>query len=143
MSPNQTNARVVLPVTTYETVVKGFPVDIVLYANNYEDVDGEHPIIERFQDCELALRVFRDGKVMSKGTTTTTGLVQTYFANVFGPQQYQEIHEVLAKKTFNALFAKAIYVGQMRTRLGLAGMERRGPEESAKALLEIVKQQAH
>jgi hypothetical protein len=143
MSPNQTNARVVLPVTTYETVVKGFPVDIVLYANNYEDVDAQHPIIERFQDCEVALSVFRDGKVMSKGTTTTTGLVQTYFANVFGPQQYQELHEGLAKKTFNALFAKAVYVGQIRTRLGLPGMERQGPEESARALLEIVKQQAH
>ncbi|MEA4906561.1 MAG: hypothetical protein VB089_03010, partial [Anaerolineaceae bacterium] len=45
MSPNQTNARVVLPVTTYEEITKGYPVDFILYANNYEEIDEDHPII--------------------------------------------------------------------------------------------------
>ena len=55
MSPNQTNARVVLPVTTYENVIKGHIIDYVLYANNYEEIDGSHPLIERFDSSEKAL----------------------------------------------------------------------------------------
>ena len=30
MNPNQVNARVVLPVTTYEQVMAGYPIDMVL-----------------------------------------------------------------------------------------------------------------
>ncbi len=37
MNPNQVNSRIVLPVTTYEHVMKGYPVDMVLYANNSEE----------------------------------------------------------------------------------------------------------
>ncbi len=88
---------------------------------------------------EEALEVFRAGAVMSKGTTTTTGLVQTYFANVFGPEQYQDLHEPLAEEFFKAFFDHGIYVGQLRTRLGMPGMERSGPEDAARALLEILK----
>jgi hypothetical protein len=77
MSPNQVNARIIIPVTTYQQVVKGEPVDFILYANNYDAVDDEHPIIERFTDIDRALNVFREGTAMSKGTTTSTGLVHT------------------------------------------------------------------
>ncbi len=136
MSPAQVNARVVLPVTTYETVMKGYIPDLVLYANNYDPVDTDHPILQRFTTPEEALATFREGAVMSKGTTTSSGLVHTYFANVFGPEQYQDLHEPLARKFFQAFFEQGIYVGQMRTRLGLPGQERTGPEEAARALLE-------
>jgi hypothetical protein len=136
MSPAQVNARVVLPVTTYESVMKGYTPDLILYANNYDPVDPDHPILQRFETLDEALATFRDGAVMSKGTTTTTGLVKTYFANVFGPEQYQELHEPLAREYFNFFFEKGIYVGQMRTRLGLPGQERSGPEDAARALLE-------
>ncbi len=139
MNPAQVNARVVLPVTKQEEIVKGYPIDVILYANNYDDVDDQHPIIERFTDVDKALETFRNGAVMSKGTTSTTGLVHTYFANIFGPVQYKEIHEELAKEYFSAYFKQNLYVGQMRTRLGLAGVEREGPEASAKALLELLK----
>ena len=139
MSPNQVNARVVLPVTTYEKVIKGYPIDVILYANNYEEVDDEHPIIGRFDTPEDAIQVFREGKVMSKGTTTTVGQVQTYFANIFGPHQYRDLHEKLANKYFKAFFDHHIFVGQMRTRLGIHGMERQGPEASARALLETLR----
>jgi len=139
MNPAQVNARVVLPVTKQEEIVKGYPIDVILYANNYDEVDEQHPIIERFTDVEKALETFRNGAVMSKGTTTTTGLVHTYFANIFGPVQYKEVHEELAKEYFTAYFNQNLYVGQMRTRLGLAGVEREGPEASAKALLELLK----
>ncbi|MBP2660629.1 MAG: hypothetical protein H6Q69_3661 [Firmicutes bacterium] len=134
MNPSQKNARTILPVTTYDKIVKGHKVDFLLYCNNFDQIDEEHPIIEEFSNATEAINVFRSGAVMSKGTTTSTGLVQTYFANVFGPSQYRQIHEIIAKKYFEAL----IFVGQMRTRLSIAGWERKGPEEAARGLLEMI-----
>jgi hypothetical protein len=135
MNPDQTNARVVLPVSTYGEIVKGYKINFVLYANNYEPIDDDHPIIEKINSVEQALTTFRSGIVMSKGTTTTTGLVHTYFANVFGPQQNQAVHEELAKCFFQTFFDQGLFVGQMRTSLGIQGMERKGPEIAAKELL--------
>lgn len=140
MNPSQVNARIVLPVTTYEHVIKGYSVDMVLYANNYEEIDEEHPIIERLATPETALHTFREGTAMSKGTTTSTGLVHTYFVNIFGAVQYKAIHEEIAKRFFEAFFKENIFVGQLRTRLGIVGWEQRGPEEAARALLRMVSQ---
>jgi hypothetical protein len=142
MSPSQVNARIVLPVTTYETVMRGHRVDMVLYANNYEQVDEERPVIERFSSVEQAYMVFREGTVMSKGTTTSSGIVHSYFANIFGPPQYREIHDRLAHVFFNALFSRGVFVGQMRTRLGISGWESKGPEEAAGELLRILKDES-
>jgi hypothetical protein len=75
---------------------------------------------------------------MSKGTTTSSGLTETYFANIFGPAQYQEEHDVLAAKVFMAAFDSGVFVGQMRTRLGIDGFEAKGPEEAAKALFDLI-----
>jgi len=138
MNPSQVNARIVLPVTTYEHVMKGHSVDMVLYANNYEEIDEEHPIIERLTTPEKALHTFREGTAMSKGTTTSTGLVHTYFVNIFGAIQYKTIHDEIAKRYFESFFKKDIFVGQLRTRLGIAGWEQKGPEEAARALLSII-----
>ena len=93
MSPNRVNARVVLPVTSLDDVLRGYAVDYLLYANNYETVDDEHPVLERLPEEEAALAVFSDGAAMSKGTTTSTGLTHSYFANPFGPAQRREQHE--------------------------------------------------
>lgn len=139
MSANQVNARIILPVTTYEEVVKGEKVDFILYANNYDMIDEEQPIIQRFTDTDKALAVFREGTAMSKGTTTSTGLVHSYFANVFGPAQFKDLHEPLAQKYFEQCFKSGVYVGQVRTRLGLNGWERKGPEEAARELLEVIR----
>ena len=138
MNANQVNARIILPVTTFNNVIKGHKIDFILYANNYEDIDEEHPLIEKVTTPELALNIFREGTVMSKGTTTTTGIVHTYFANVFGPVQYKELHEGLAHKYFEAFFKSGVFVGQIRTRLGLSGWERNGPQEAAKELLALI-----
>lgn len=139
MSPDQTNARVILPVTTYQNIMRGVPVDLVLYANNYETVDKDHPTLEWFENPTDALEVFRAGKVMSKGTTTLSGMNQTYFANVFGPEQYQTEHEKLAKEFFGAFFRQGTKVGQLRTQLGVPGMEHKGPEHAARALLDFAR----
>jgi hypothetical protein len=141
MSPHQVNARVILPVTTLEEVLHGYPVDMLLYANNFEQVDATHPIIERFDSAERALEVFGEGKSMSKGTTTSKGLTQSYFANIFGPPQYREIHDKLAIETFAAIIDSGAFVGQMRTRLGIPGFESSGPAEASANLLEILKKQ--
>lgn len=139
MNPDQVNARVVLPVTRFEELIKGYPVNYVLYANNYEVVDATHPAIERFDNASKALEVFRSGAVMSKGTTASTGLVQTYFANIFGPSQYQHLHEPLAENYFRAMFDQGVFVGQMRTQLAINGYEQTGPREAAKNLLELIR----
>ncbi|OPZ60307.1 MAG: hypothetical protein BWY87_00538 [Deltaproteobacteria bacterium ADurb.Bin510] len=138
MSPQKVNSRVVVPVTTLEDVLKGYEVNFLLYANNYEQIDADHPILEAFADAESALNVFRAGAAMSKGTTTATGLVHSYFANIFGAPQYREQHEPLARATFEAAIASGVQVAQLRTRLGVSGFESSGPLEAAKALLEAV-----
>jgi len=139
MSPSQTNARAILPVTTYPNVIKGHKIDAILYANNYEEVDEDHPIIERFSRPEEALSVFEAGAVMSKGTTTSTGLVHSYFANIFGPPEYRQLHDELADRYFKSFFERGVFVGQIRTRLGLPGWETRGPEEAARELIRMIK----
>jgi hypothetical protein len=138
MSPQKTNARVVLPVTTLDEILRGYPVDTILYANNYEQVDQDHPILERFDSPQNALQIFREGASMSKGTTTSSGLVHNYFANIFGPPQYKDLHNCLAEKVFQKAFEKGLFVGQLRTRLGIDGFESLGPQEAAKALFEQI-----
>jgi len=146
MSPQKVNARVVLPVAFIDDILKGQKIDMILYANNYEEVEEEvkeemdqgHQIISGFSDAREALAVFREGAAMSKGTTTSTGLTHSYFANIFGPPQYREIHDELAKQVFEAAFEQGIFVGQMRTRLAIPGCEREGPLQAARALLELI-----
>jgi len=142
MNPDQTNARVVMPVTRYDFIMEGTPINCVLYANNYELVNDANPVIEEFSNENEALAVFRRGAVMSKGTTTSQGLVENYFANIFGPPQYKDLHEALAKKYFKAMFQEDIYVGQLRTMLGIPGNEHCGPEQSAQALLAMIQSKA-
>jgi hypothetical protein len=138
MNPSQVNARIVFPVTKFETIIQGHKIDYILYANNYEEIDNEHPVIEKFDTAEWALDIFREGAVMSKGTTTSIGLVHSYFANIFGPPEYRCIHEAIAAKFFASFFRNKIFVGQMRTRLGIPGYESSGPHEAALELLRII-----
>lgn len=139
MNPDEVNARVVLPVTRYEELVKGYPVNYVLYANNYEGIDANHPSIEQFVNADEALAVFKTGAVMSKGTTAATGLIKTYFANIFGPSQYQTLHEPLSKRFFHAMFENHVFVGQVRTQLAINGMEQAGPRKAAVDLLNLLR----
>lgn len=138
MNPSQVNARIVLPVTKYETLIQGHKIDYILYANNYEEIDSEHPVIEQFSNADWAFDIFSEGAVMSKGTTTTSGLVHSYFANIFGPPEYKDLHDRIARKYFEAFFRKNVFVGQMRTRLGIPGYESNGPREAAMELLRII-----
>ena len=138
MSANQVNARIVIPVNSFHNVIKGYKIDYILYANNYAEIDEDHPVIEKFTDADAALKVFQEGMVMSKGTTTSTGLTHSYFANIFGPPQYKKLHDGIAKKYFDIFFKEGIFVGQIRTRLGIKGCEISGPEAAARELLNII-----
>lgn len=134
MNPQRQNARLVLPISEYRSVVAGYDVSMLLYANNYEPVTEATPIVEFFQRPEQSMEVFREGRRAAKGTTDERGLVSTYYANPFGPDQRRDLHEPLAERYFSAAHAMDVPVGQIRTRLGIEGMEREGPRQAAEAL---------
>jgi len=142
MNPHRTNARLVIPVTTFDHVTAGYPVDFFLYANNYEQVDDEHPVLQGFDSPQAALGVFSDGYRAAKGTSDEQGLVRTYFGNPFGPSQRRELHDRLAAQYFDAMFGVGVRVGQLRTRLGLDGFEQEGPKHAAQALFEAISEHA-
>ncbi|MCM8711122.1 phosphoenolpyruvate carboxykinase [Clostridium sp. SYSU_GA19001] len=139
MNPDKINARLVMPVATYKEIIKGYPVDLFLYANNYEDVKEGESEIEYFSSPEEAIKVFRAGARMAKGTTSEKGLVESYFANPFGSHQRQEQTDVLLTKYFNNMFNTGVKVGQIKTCLGIAGKEKEGPKNAAIRLFEIIK----
>jgi len=142
MNPHRVNARVVIPITDYSHVVAGYPVSMLLYANNYEPVTDESPALEFFRTPEEALEVFRAGQRAAKGTTDERGLVRTYFANPFGPEQLRDLHEPLAKRHLEGAYKAGVRVGQLRTRLGIEGWEQEGPLAAARALFGHLRQPA-
>jgi hypothetical protein len=137
MNPDKINARVVIPVSMYSDIIAGHSVDLVLYANNYEDAEE----IELFQTKEEAIQVFKRGARMAKGTTTEKGLVESYFANPFGPVQRQEQTDQLIEVYYDYLFKNRITVGQIRTRLGIDGFEQEGPRKVALKLFEFIQRE--
>lgn len=134
MNPDKINSRIIIPVATYDDITKGYPVDIFLYANNYEKGDE----ITFFRNSDEAIPVFIDGARMAKGTTNETGLVKSFFANPFGPVQRKDETSILIKKYFDKMFEKNILVGQIRTCLGIEGLEKDGPKKAAKKLFDII-----
>ena len=139
MNPDKINARLVMPVASYKEIVKGYPVDLFLYANNYEEVKDGLEEIEFFSNTAQSIEVFKAGARMAKGTTTEKGLVKSYFANPFGPAQKQKETDILLDKYFDALFKAGVKVGQIRTSLGISGKEKEGPKNAAEKLFQIIK----
>ncbi|MGL5916032.1 MAG: phosphoenolpyruvate carboxykinase, partial [Culicoidibacterales bacterium] len=110
MNPDKVNARLVIPIATYQEIMTPQPVDLFLYANNYE----HGAALDFFTNVEQAHEVFVAGSRMAKGTTQEVGLVKSYFANPFGPVQRQAQTDVLLHDYFAALFNEEIQVGQIR-----------------------------
>ncbi len=138
MNPGASNARVVIPVTNLDDVTRGYRVDVLVYTNNYEETDSRHTTIEQFTDFEDAFKTFRDAATMVKGTTMSTGVAHTYFANRFGAVQYTDVHDELARRTLRAAIDSGAFVGQVRTRVGIRRYGERGPHLAAQALLDLV-----
>ena len=128
-----------MPVAPYKEIVKGYEVDLFLYANNYTEVKDGEKSIEYFKTPEEAIKVFKSGARMAKGTTSEKGLVESYFANPFGPAQKQEETNVLIEKYFDNMFKGTVKVGQIKTCLALEGKEKEGPRDAAIELFDIIK----
>ena len=139
MNPDKTNARLVMPVAPYNEIIKGYEIDLFYYANNYDEVEDDGNSISYFENAKDAIKVFRSGARMAKGTTSEKGLVESYFANPFGPAQKQEETDKLLDKYFNAMFDGTVKVGQLRTCLGVKGQEKVGPRNAALELFEEIK----
>lgn len=140
MNADKVNARLIMPISNYEQIMKGYKVDFFLYADNYSVVLDNEKSIDLLDNEEDALRVFKRGARMAKGTTTETGLVQTYFANPFGPVQKQEECDKLLDKYLHILYENEIKVGTMRTQLAIKDMEFEGPKNAAIDLFEQIKE---
>lgn len=143
INPDRKNARLIMPITAHHHVVLGYPVDMFFYANNYEPLDEKHPAVEFFKTPAAALKVFRKGARLAKGTTDEKGLVSTYFANPFGADQRKKEHEKVAEAAFAQLFATGVRVGQVRTRLGLDGFGQDGPAAAAAELYKLIRKHSN
>ena len=137
MNPDKVNARLVMPVSSYKDITEGRSVDIILYANNYDE--AKENSIKMFKDKNKAIEIFKTGRRMAKGTTTEKGFVESYFANPFGPVQKKEQVDKLLDTYFNDMFNIGIKVGEIKTQLALVGKEKEGPNKAALELLEIIK----
>lgn len=140
MNPDKINARLVMPITPYFEIVKGYKVDIMLYANNYTEVGNNDKSIEFFDNVDDSIKVFKSGARMAKGTTSEKGLVESYFANPFGPVQMQDETDILIEEYFKLMFKNNIKVGQIKTCLGIKGQEKEGPRRAAIELFDIIKE---
>lgn len=138
MNPDKINARLVMPITPYKEVVKGYKVDLFLYANNYEEVKENENSIDYFDDVNKAISVFKAGARIAKGTTSEKGLVESYFANPFGPVQKIKETDKLIEMYFNSMFNEGVKVGQIKTCLGIEGLEKEGPKKAAIELFGII-----
>lgn len=130
-NPDKINARVTIPIATYEQISKGYPVDYFLYANNYEEAEKK---IHLFDNIEQAIEIFEAGTRRAKGTTTESGLVTSYFANPFGPVQEKEVAGKLVRQYFEELFAQKTKVGEIHTELAVDGQSKVGPRAAAEEL---------
>ena len=138
MNPDKINARLVMPVAPYSQIIKGYKIDLFLYANNFTDITENDKAIEYFNNPEDAIKLFKSGPRMAKGTATEEGLVESYFANPFGPVQRQDQCEPLLQDYFQRMFDQGVKVGQLRTRLGIKGNEHNGPKEAATEILKYI-----
>jgi hypothetical protein len=137
MNIDQVNARVIIPVTTYEYIMKDHVVDYFFYANNYKNTED---YLSFFSSLDIAKEVFTKGVRKAKGTTTEVGLVSSFFANPFGCYQQQDDTNVLINTVFDLLETHA-EIGELYTQLAVDGLETEGPLKAAKALFEILKKQ--
>ncbi|AQR93809.1 phosphoenolpyruvate carboxykinase [Clostridium saccharoperbutylacetonicum] len=140
MNPDKVNARLVVPVASYKDITKGHPVDFFFYANNYDEVTTGEKYLNYFTTPEEAIKVFKAGARMAKGTTTEKGLVESFFANPFGPAQKQAETNIIIEKYFNAMFEQGkVKVGQIKTCLGVKGQEKDGPRNAAIELFDEIR----
>lgn len=133
---DKVNARVTIPIASYDLITRGFPVDFFLYANNYDDTGDKKIVI--CNKVEDAIRVCEDGARRAKGTTSEVGLVKSYFANPFGPVQEKSATEVLVRDYFKIMYDSGVKLGEIHTNLAVPGKAHEGPRLAAEELFTLV-----
>lgn len=134
-NPESSNARVVLPAASYQSIVSNHRIDMFMYANNYTDSRG----LRKIDSLDEAKAIFVEGKRFALGTTQEKGISTTYFANPFGPMQRQADCDKIIDQLFVELFNKNIFVGEIYTCLGLPDKGDNGLAIAGKQLLETIK----
>ncbi|WP_101690127.1 phosphoenolpyruvate carboxykinase [Dysgonomonas massiliensis] len=134
-NPDKVNARVTIPVSTYEIISRGYTVDYILYANNYTESNKKIKVIK---DLDKAIEIFEDGARKAKGTTTEKGLVKSYFANPFGPVQERPLAEKLVREYFGKMAEDGVKIGEIYTSLAIDGRSKDGPREAAEELFTLI-----
>lgn len=132
-NPEKTNSRVVVPISSFTTTITPFKVDLFLYANNYETSPTGIKIIS---DKDEAKKVFISGQRYAMKTTSEKGLVQTFFANPFGPMQEKEKTQKIIDDVFDTLYENKIPVGVLYTNLSNDNDE--SIIKAAKGLLSLI-----
>lgn len=132
---DRVNARVTIPISTYEIISRGYPIDYFLYANNYNEAEKK---ILLYNDLNKAIPIFEDGARKAKGTTTEKGLVKSYFANPFGPVQEREATEKLVRSYFSDMKKAGVKIGEIHTSLAIEGKAKDGPREAAEELFSLI-----
>ncbi len=135
MNPDKINARLVMPVATFKEIMEGYKVDMFLYANNYLEKNG----LEFFETSDEAKETFTMGRRKAKGTTSETGIVESYFANPFGMIQKKNDCDEIIDTFFDKLMENNIAVGEIYTKLGIEGKEKTGPLEAAGELFDFIR----
>lgn len=135
MNPeSNNNARVIIPISTYQTISTNHPVDFFFYANNYDDKIG----LKFFDNLDEAKNTFVEGKRMAKATTHEIGLTKSYFANPFGPLQKPDVCDPLIDHYFKALNETGVKLGEVYTNLGVEGRDEESLKQSAQAVLDLL-----
>ncbi len=129
------NARVTIPITSYDIIMRGYPVDYFLYANNYAEADKKIHLLNNFDQI---IQTFEDGARKAKGTTSEVGLVKSYFANPFGPVQEREQTEILVRQYFKDMMDAGTKIGEMYTSLAIDGQAHEGPRKAAEELFNLI-----
>ncbi|MEA5017904.1 MAG: hypothetical protein VB009_04220 [Erysipelotrichaceae bacterium] len=133
-NPETSNARVVIPVVSYDEIISNHKVDMFLYANNYTKEIG----MRKFDTLQEAMTTFCEGKRFALGTTSETGLSTTFFANPFGPVQLEAECMVLIKEMFAAMQENQITMGEVYTQLGIKDKDNDALNQAAAHLLKVI-----
>jgi len=132
LNPDQQNARLILPVASYNFIMKDHKVDMLFYANNYKETKEGLTFISEIEDAKA---MFIQGRRKAKGTTSEIGLVNSFFANPFGPVQQQVQTNQIIDQYFKQLYASNIPVGVLYTQLAVDDILGEGPKHASHILL--------
>lgn len=137
MSPQKKNGSMVLPVTTMDEVLRGCPIDLLLYINNYKEIDGELPVIEQLNLTSDLIEVLWSDESMT-ADAVLPAVDNVGFVNKILPLSYRKKHEKLAAAIFDVAYKTGVFIGQVRIGCPAAGCEVGNLQDVAKMVGNII-----